>query len=494
MAVLRSPKRDYTLVSSYKTDIPLNNEDIETKVEQTWWSPEIPRARLKALMQRTDTHALLDFGLWLVLLAISAYLAWISWGSWWAIPAFFVFGTIYSSSDARWHECGHGTVFRTTWLNEMFYHISSFMTIREGYLWRWSHARHHTNTIVVGYDPEIQVERPADLIKIVMDFFYVRGGPGEIWKIVKHAFGKLDAGVKSFVPESEQAKMILSSRIYLAIVGVFALWAISIGSFLPLMFVWLPRFYGGWLHQLLGLTQHAGLGEDTYDHRENTRTVYVNPVFRYLYLNMNYHLEHHTIPMVPYHRLPELHKEVHSQTPPPYKNLWQVYKEMIPALYKQATQDPDYHIERPLPNAGKQVEAIAIPIAGRVAKAEELADQTIQQESPPVQTSGPQWVAACEADDLDEEDVRSFRHNGKLFAVYRLEGDEVYASDGLCTHEHVELADGLVLDGCIECPMHNGRFNISTGKAVKAPVHEDLKMYPAKLENDKVMVDLSGAK
>jgi MocE subfamily Rieske [2Fe-2S] domain protein len=495
MALLRPQKRDYSLISSYKTDTPLNDETFETKVEQTWWSPDIPRARLKELMQRTDGYALVDFGLWLILLAVSAYLAWISWGRWWAIPAFFVFGTIYSSSDARWHECGHGTVFRSSWLNEIFYHLSSFMTIREGYLWRWSHARHHTNTIVVGYDPEIQVERPADLLRIIMDFFNIRGGPGEIWKIVKYAFGNLDAGVRSFVPESEQPKMIWSSRIYLMIVAAFAIWAVSIGSFLPLMFVWLPRFYGGWLHQLLGLTQHAGLGEDTYDHRENTRTVYVNPVFRYLYLNMNYHLEHHVVPMVPYHRLPELHEEMKSQTPPPYKSLWQVYKEMIPALYKQATQNPDYHIVRDIPEAGKQVEAIDIPMAGRVVKAEELADNpqnlaVAQQED---QTLNEAWVVACNADDLDEEDLRSFRHNGKLYVVYRLEGDEVYASDGYCTHENVELAGGLVMDGCIECPMHNGRFNIATGKAVKAPVHQDLKMYPAKLQGGKIMVDLSRA-
>ena len=366
------------------------------------------------------------------------------------------------------------------------------MTIREAYLWRWSHARHHTNTIVVGYDPEIQVQRPADLIKIGLDFLDIRGGPAEIWKIVKHAFGNLDEGVKSFVPESEQPKMILSSRIYVGIVLAFAIWAISIESFLPLMFVWLPRFYGGWLHQLLGLTQHAGLGEDTRDHRENTRTVYINPVFRYLYLNMNYHLEHHVVPMVPYHRLPELHREMRSQTPAPYENLWQVYKEMIPALYKQATQNPDYHIVRPLPDAGTQVEAIDIPMAGQVIASEKLLDQTEHQE-PRVQTSTEAWVVVCNADDLDEEDVRSFRHNGKLYAVYRLEGDEVYASDGHCTHENVELSGGLVMDGCIECPMHNGRFNIATGKAVKAPVHVDLKMYPAKIQDNKIMVDVSGA-
>jgi nitrite reductase/ring-hydroxylating ferredoxin subunit len=69
-------------------------------------------------------------------------------------------------------------------------------------------------------------------------------------------------------------------------------------------------------------------------------------------------------------------------------------------------------------------------------------------------------------------------------------GDNFYASDGLCTHEKVALAGGLVLDGCIECPMHNGRFDVATGKAVKPPVHEDLKTYPAERRGDKVFINI----
>ena len=61
---------------------------------------------------------------------------------------------------------------------------------------------------------------------------------------------------------------------------------------------------------MFGLTQHAGLAEDVLDHRLNSRTVYMNPVFRFLYWNMNYHVEHHMFPMVPYHALPALHAEM----------------------------------------------------------------------------------------------------------------------------------------------------------------------------------------
>jgi MocE subfamily Rieske [2Fe-2S] domain protein len=466
-------KRNYHLFGASEGTVPLDDDHLEDQVEAAWWHPDIPRAALKALMQRSDGPALWHFGLWIALLVASGYLAVLSWGTWWAIPAFLIYGTIYSSSDARWHECGHGTPFKTRWLNEVFYHVSSFMTLREAFLWRWSHARHHTHTYVVGLDPEIQVMRPADLLKIVMDFFDLRSGPPEVLRIVRHAFGRLDSDVRSFVPEQERWKMIWSSRVYVAIFTGVALWSVAIGSFLPMMFIGLPRFYGGWLHQLLGLTQHAGLKENIFDHRENTRTVYINPVFRYLYLNMNYHLEHHSTPMVPYHALPRLHEAIKAQTPPAYPSLWAVYKELVPALIKQATEDPDYHIVRPLPTPWPPAAETMTEIA-----------RVVTQESA-------NWVEACAVDDLPEDDVIRFDYNGKLYAVYHLAGDRFYASDGLCTHEQTELSGGLVIDGCIECPRHNGRFDLTSGKAVRAPARKPLTMYVAERRGDRVFVNIA---
>ena len=69
---------------------------------------------------------------------------------------------------------------------------------------------------------------------------------------------------------------------------------------------------------IYGLTQHAGLAENVLDHRLNCRTVYMNPVNRYLYWNMNYHVEHHMFPLVPYHALPRLHAAVKDDCPTPY--------------------------------------------------------------------------------------------------------------------------------------------------------------------------------
>jgi 3-phenylpropionate/trans-cinnamate dioxygenase ferredoxin component len=101
-----------------------------------------------------------------------------------------------------------------------------------------------------------------------------------------------------------------------------------------------------------------------------------------------------------------------------------------------------------------------------------------------------QWVVACGANDVDEEDVIRFDHGGRTFAIYRSPDDEFYATDGLCTHEHVHLADGLVMDNIIECPKHNGRFDYRTGAAKGAPVCINLKTYPVKVESGKVLIDI----
>ena len=100
------------------------------------------------------------------------------------------------------------------------------------------------------------------------------------------------------------------------------------------------------------------------------------------------------------------------------------------------------------------------------------------------------WVPACTADAIDEEDVARFDHGSRTFAVYRGVDDDYYATDGLCTHQAVHLADGLVMDGTIECPKHNGRFDYATGKALGAPVCVDLRTYPVKVEGGVVLVDV----
>ncbi len=100
------------------------------------------------------------------------------------------------------------------------------------------------------------------------------------------------------------------------------------------------------------------------------------------------------------------------------------------------------------------------------------------------------WIEVSGTGDIDEEDVIRFDHESRTYAVFRSPGNQFYATDGLCTHEAVHLADGLVMDHIVECPKHNGRFDYTTGAAKGAPVCINIKTYPIRIEASKVFIGL----
>ena len=154
------------LTAEFTRDYSLIGPSAERAAEQglvaaEWYHPDVPRKRMKQLMRRTDGPALRDTGIWLALLIVFGFGGAWFWGSWACVPFFVVYGVLYgSASDSRWHEAGHGTAFRTPWLNDVLYQVASFMNMKEPTFWRWSHARHHTDTIIVGRDREIAAMRP----------------------------------------------------------------------------------------------------------------------------------------------------------------------------------------------------------------------------------------------------------------------------------------------------------------------------------------------
>ena len=97
------------------------------------------------------------------------------------------------------------------------------------------------------------------------------------------------------------------------------------------------------------------------------------------------------------------------------------------------------------------------------------------------------WIEVAKADSIDIDDLIRFDHDNKTFCIYRIE-DGYYSTDGLCTHEDVHLEDGLVMDDEIECPMHQGVFNIKSGEATSPPACNALKTYPVKVENGKIYI------
>jgi fatty acid desaturase len=353
-----------------KRDYSLLGRDAQAAVDSglaaaDWYHTDIPRKQMKELMKREDGPAIRDTALWLGSMVVTGALGIYFWGSWWCVPFFLIYGVMYgSASDSRWHECGHGTAFKTRWMNDAVYEIACFMIMRNPVTWRWSHTRHHTDTVIVGRDPEIAVMRPPDLLRLILNFFGILDVYHAMTDMIRNAFGIISAAEKTFIPEQEQPRAIRIARIWVVIYAAAIALAIYLGSVLPLMLVGLPRLYGAWHHVMTGLLQHGGLADNVIDHRLNSRSVYMNPFSRFVYWNMNYHVEHHMFPMVPYHALPQLHEMIKHDLPAPNRSMLEGYREMIPAFLRQLKNE-DYFLKRELPPTAKpyREEFHAEPIA-----------------------------------------------------------------------------------------------------------------------------------
>ena len=466
---LQQEIRDYSLVG----------EESGLSVERglanaTWYTSPVPKEKMRELQVRRNGPAIWDTLLWFGFIFGSAFLVIWLWGTWWFLLPYFVYTVLYATtSDSRWHESSHGTAFKSGWMNNTLYEIASFMVFRQSIVWRWSHTRHHSDTLVRGRDPEIAAPRPPDIRKIILNMFALKSAPAELRKMIIHATGRIDKEVATFLPESEYRKVFWNARIYLSIFALAIAASFVFSTLLPVLFIGLPTLVGTWLMRVYGLTQHAGLAENVLDHRLNCRTVYMNRVHRYLYWNMNYHVEHHMFPMVPYHALPKLHELIKSDCPVPYRNIVEAYREIIPTLRKQV-KDPSYFAERKIPEgSGNQVEP------DRIYKAS-TSD-----------ANGEGLVLICRVDDLAANDVLRFDLDDQTFAVYHTDSDHFYITEGICTHGNTHLSEGMLVGDLIECPKHNGRFNIEDGSPRRQPVCEALKSYGAVIKDNRLYFDIS---
>ncbi|XPF94533.1 fatty acid desaturase [Colwellia sp. RE-S-Sl-9] len=453
-------------------------------VEEEWFKAELPRQEFRAFMQKNNYRGIIDTLIWFTCLGLTGYLAFLSLGTAWAIPAFFLYGVFYCAADARWHESSHGTVFKTPWLNTALCFIATSMQQRDIIFTNWSHVRHHSYTVINDIDPEITVTRPPTFWEHFLNFWSLGETKYYVPILFQHAFGIVSKDAKKFVPEEEYTKMFWWARASLLVNLLPIALAVYFQTWLPVLYFGLPKLYGNLIQRAFVLAQHAGLDDDTWDHRKNSRTIYVNPFLGFLYMNMQYHIEHHMNPLMPFHQLPKFSRRVADQMPVPYKGMIEVYKEMIPALIKQV-DDPTYFVDRKVPTKPevrkvKRIKALApeeamIPQAASSKKYNTNDSDVIVTDKPDVA-----WHKAVEAKELGENDAVSVCIEGSYYAVYQLKAGEYYATDGICSHEYAYLADGLVEDGKVLCPKHNSKFCIKTGKAINRPAKTPVATFPIK--------------
>jgi fatty acid desaturase len=322
-----------------------------------WYRTPIDPKKFAELHQTSDSKAFLQAGGCLGLLLTTASLAVVS-SRWWspAVTLFFVFlyGVQANFLINGMHELGHGAVFKTKVLNSIFLRILSFLGWLHPDMFFQSHLRHHRYTL---YFPAYDQENPLPITFNLRDFlksgFVNIRGPYETIKMAvviameqypTHHLGWSTIWEEVCYPPDQphlRRPATLWARTMLA--GHFLILVVSLyyGYWMIPIVISLGPFCGGILFLLCNSTQHIGLHPNTNDFRFNCRTFTLHPFIRFLYWQMNFHIEHHMYANVPCYNLAELHETIKHDLPPTPEGIVGVW-DVIGEILRQQKNNPDF--------------------------------------------------------------------------------------------------------------------------------------------------------
>jgi len=341
--------RGYTSAMTDKISLPTYTAKLRKPKNIDWYRTKISTENFKQLHQRSDARAFLQAGGFLAILIAMGAGAFLCQqrGLWWGMVMFiFAYGTVNAFMINAVHELGHGTVFKTKWLNFAFCHLFSFLGWINHETFQTSHLRHHRYTLHAPDDLEVVLPMRAMIMHVfkvgIINFQWMiacfklttriaRGKFEGEWELTLYP---PDEPEKRKVPVRWARIMIAGHALVVVVSLYFGLWLIPV-------LVTFGTFYGGWLQFLCNNTQHIGLQDNVSDFRLCCRTFTLNPLVRFLYWQMNYHTEHHMYAAVPCYQLPRLHELIRQDLPPVPHGLVEVWKEILTIQARQ-DQDPTY--------------------------------------------------------------------------------------------------------------------------------------------------------
>jgi fatty acid desaturase len=311
----------------------------------TWFAPSLDRGILSGLMRRTNAHGLLNLAAWLVLCTVTGLGVVLTRHTLWIWPAMGIYGGVLCFAYASSHECAHGTAFRTRWLNEAVFWFTSLIFIEEPLYRRYSHAGHHTHTWFNASDPQKPYGNPLTLNRYLTGTFGLTFYVDAARQLARHSVGRFTQQELEFLPPAEIGKVIVNSRTMAVCYLALLVCGLAFRSPWPFILYFIPRFLGGCIVTLYINTQHMCMAEDLYDHRLTTRSIECGWLGRRLYWNMNYHVEHHLYPAVPFHALPRLSKSIRDQLPPPLSGVIAANVDILKAVSRQRIE-PRFNLSR----------------------------------------------------------------------------------------------------------------------------------------------------
>lgn len=321
-----------------------------------WYRTPISSELFKELHTRSDCRGWAQAGGYLAILittGILAFWSWLNWAWYLTVPLVFLHGIASGFHANAVHELGHGTVFQTKILNRFFLYIYGFLGWNSFDFFNASHQRHHRYTLHPPDDLEVVLP-----IRIMLRNFLAQGFVNVLglfgvlkynWRLARRKFeGEWELACMPEDQEKLRQQTVRWSRILLIGHGLITVVSIATGFWIiPLLISFAP-FMGGWLFFLCNNTQHIGLQDKVPDFRLCCRTILINPVFRFLYWQMNFHTEHHMYAAVPCYHLKRLHEAIEHDLPPSPRGLIATWREIGEIMRKQEA-DPKYQYSAPLP-------------------------------------------------------------------------------------------------------------------------------------------------
>ncbi len=277
-----------------------------------------PKA-LRSLMELKNGPGIRYLLIWAALLGTTGYAIYLTQGSYWIILAVFAYGAVLTvPAYAVSHESAHSTFVKTKWLNAAIYWISSLIYLEDPAHRFRSHMRHHNYTWINGIDTQMPFKTPLNIQRWLLEISNLGQYVYDFKYMILNGLGIHDAFTRSYMPQQDLPLLRRDSRIFLAVYAalVGSAWYFAAWDILLTYFV-IPRLAGGVSMQFFTILQHAEMEEDQHDIRRSCRSFDTTWLGRFLYCHINYHIEHHLYPKVPFHALPALQKELGDQLPEP---------------------------------------------------------------------------------------------------------------------------------------------------------------------------------
>ena len=266
----------------------------------------VGRARVRELTRRSDGPGLVFTMAHVTFMLGTGYLLHLSLGTWWVVPATFLHGIGIVHLFAPYHECVHNTPFKSMWLNRAVGFVTGLVLFLLPHAFRYQHADHHTYTQDVALDP--QAIPMGETLGGYL--FYASGIPyfkSLSTTLLRHPFGKFNESELRSVPVSAFGAVRRESYIFWAIYLTMLLVSLWFQSWALVIYWLIPRLVAEPVERIIRMSEHVGCPRAD-DMLRNTRTVRTLAPVRWLSWNMPYHAEHHAIPLVPFHKLGELHE------------------------------------------------------------------------------------------------------------------------------------------------------------------------------------------